>query len=201
MILKEEKKLADDWFESDNAFDAVYPLPIQQLARRHWTPLEVARLAAEYLAAEKNVKVLDIGSGVGKFCLAAAHYQPNAKYFGIEQRKNLVAEANKAKKQLGIKNVSFSHGNFTKLDLRKYNSIYFYNSFYENIVGPHKIDENLEFSNELFDHYHQHLFEQLERMPDGTRLATYHSTEKEMPPCFLEVFAQIDNLLKFWIKV
>lgn len=200
MIVGEEKQLIGHWFESDKAFDAVYPLPIRQLASKHWTPLEVARLAAEYLAAGKNVKVLDVGSGVGKFCLAAAHYKPAAKYFGIEQRQNLVDEANKAKKQLGLKNVSFTHGNFTKLDLRKYHSIYFYNSFYENIVGPHKIDEKLEFSGELFDFYNQHLFEQLAQMPDGTRLATYHSTEKEMPPCFLEVGSQLNNLLKFWIK-
>lgn len=200
MILTEEKQLEEHWFESDKAFDSVYPLPIRQLASKHWTPIQVAYLAADYLAAEKNVKVLDIGSGVGKFCLAAAHYKPGAKYFGIEQRKNLVDEANKAKKKLSLKNVSFSHGNFTKLDLRNYNSIYFYNSFYENIVGPHKIDEKLEFSGELFDYYNQSLFDKLEQMPDGTRLATYHSTEKELPPCFLEVGSQINNLLKFWIK-
>jgi SAM-dependent methyltransferase len=200
MISTEDQSHAHNWYESDKSFDAVYPLSIRQHTRNHWTPLEVVQLASNYLAAEKKAKVLDIGSGAGKFCLAAAHYKPDAKFFGIELRKNLVDEANKAKKQLALKNVTFTYGNFTNVDLRKYNSIYFYNSFYENIVGINKIDENLAFSSEQFDQYNFHLFTQLEQMPAGTRLATYHSTEKEIPPCFLEVGSQLDNLLKFWIK-
>jgi len=32
---------------------------------------------------------LDIGSGVGKFCLAGAYYKPSASFFGVEQRKDL----------------------------------------------------------------------------------------------------------------
>jgi len=88
MPLLEKRINTESWFSSDAHFNHLYPSSIRLLAQRHWTPLVVARKAANFLAAESNVKILDIGSGVGKFCLAAAHYKPKAFYYGIEQRKD-----------------------------------------------------------------------------------------------------------------
>ena len=68
------------------------------LDQRHWTPLCVSRKAADFLAAESNVSILDIGSGVGKFCLGAAYYKPDAYYFGVEQRKNLTQICRRCKR-------------------------------------------------------------------------------------------------------
>ena len=100
---------AEKWFASDEQFNQLYPLSIQALARRHWTPLSVARKAAGFLAAENNVRILDIGSGVGKFCLAAAYYKPKAFYYGIEQRKSLVSHAEKAREiQMCIRDRPFA---------------------------------------------------------------------------------------------
>ena len=55
----------EQWFSADEAFNHLYPENIRALSRKHWTPLLVAEKAADFLAAEKGVKVLDIGSGVG----------------------------------------------------------------------------------------------------------------------------------------
>ena len=101
---------AEKWFNSDAQFHHLYSRSVQKLASRHWTPLCVARKAAAFLAAEHGVRVLDIGSGSGKFCLAGAYYRPNAFYFGVEQRKQLVADAETARKIIGFENVSFTHG-------------------------------------------------------------------------------------------
>ena len=68
MSLLEKRVAAQNWFGSDAQFNKLYPSSIQMLAQRHWTPLVVARKAAGFLAAESNVSVLDIGSGVEKFC-------------------------------------------------------------------------------------------------------------------------------------
>lgn len=197
-----EKKLPrnDNWFSSDIQFLQLYPVSIQVLARRHWTPLNVAQKAANFLAAEKNVRILDIGSGVGKFCIAAGYYKPHAFYYGVEQRKDLVEHAESARNYLGLQNVSFIYGNFTQLNLKYYDHFYFYNSFYENLTGTGKIDDSIAYSDELYNYYIRYLFKQLEQMPSGTRLATYHSLEDEVPPCFHVVDSEIDNLLKFWIK-
>src|SRR4051812_35462444 len=120
----------EKWFSSDIEFNRLYPLPIQNLAKRHWTPLDIARKAACFLAAENNVTILDIGSGVGKFCLAASYYKPEAFFFGVEQRKDLIVHAETAKEILQSDNTSFVCGNFTQIDFRQYDHFYFYNAFY-----------------------------------------------------------------------
>lgn len=179
----------------------MYPTDIIALAGKHWTPLEVARMAADFLAAEKNARILDIGSGVGKFCLAAAHYKPNALYTGVEQRQQLVAHAENAKLILGLSNVSFIHGNFTQLNFKQYDHFYFYNSFYENFAFTTKIDDSITHSSELYHYYAHALYKQLQQKPVGTRLATYHSLEDEIPEDYLVVGSELENVLKFWEKV
>ena len=194
-------KDTEKWFTSDEQFNQLYPLSVQMHARKHWTPLSVARKSANFLAAEDNVKILDIGCGVGKFCLSAAYYKPKAFYYGVEQRKGLTNLAEIARGMLGLKNIHFIYGNFTLLDFRNYDHFYFYNAFYENLAGTDKIDDSIDYSGELYNYYNRYLFKQLEKKPPGTRLATFHSTEDEIPPGYHVVGSAYDNLLKFWIKV
>jgi len=201
MPLLERKIDKEKWFSSDDQFDKLYPLPVQSLTSLHWTPLNIARKAAHYLAADYNVRILDIGSGVGKFCLAAAYYKPKAFYYGVEQRKSLVRYAEIANDVLLFQNVSFFNGNFTVLDFRNYDHFYFYNSFYENLIGADKIDNSILYSAELYNYYNRYLYKQLERKPIGTKIATFHSLEDEIPPCYRSEASEFDNLLKFWIKV
>jgi hypothetical protein len=201
MPLLEKRILTERWFRSDIQFNQIYPASIQALSERHWTPLSVARKAASFLAAENNVRILDIGSGVGKFCLTASHYKPNAFYYGVEQRRNLICHAETARESIGVKNVSFIHGNFTQLNFNNYDHFYFFNSFYENLKGMNKIDDSIEYSPELFNYYNRYLFKQLEKKPAGTRLATYHSLEDEVPEGYHVVGSEMNNLLKFWIKI
>lgn len=201
MPLLEKRKSKEKWESSDDRFNQLYPFSIQVLARKHWTPLIVARKAANYLASENNARILDIGSGVGKFCLAAAYAKPKAFYYGVEQRKSLIVEAEIVKRTLQLENVSFIHGNFTQLDFRNYDHFYFFNSFYENLVGTNKIDDSIEYSQELYNYYNRYLFKQLEQKPSGTKIVTYHSLEEEVPGGYRLVDAEIDNLLKYWIKI
>ncbi|HEX7844793.1 MAG TPA: class I SAM-dependent methyltransferase [Chitinophagaceae bacterium] len=191
----------ENLFLSDTRFDHIYPAHIQKLAARHWTPLEIARKAARFLAVEHDARILDIGSGVGKFCLIAAHFKPAAKFFGVEQRRELIYHADKAKELLGLTNAEFLYGNFTQLDFRNYDHFYFYNSFYENLTGTDKIDDQLDYSVEMYHYYNRYLYRLLDRKPAGTRLATFHSLEGEVPPDYHVVKIEMDSLLKFWIKV
>lgn len=196
-----KRNLTEKWFDSDNEFDRLYTLSIQNLAKKHWTPLHIARKAAYFLAAENNVTILDVGSGVGKFCLAAAYYKPNASFFGVEQRRWLIDHAEATKEILQLNNASFIYGNFTQLDFRQYDHFYFYNAFYENMIGTDKIDNSIAYSGELFNYYNRYLYRQLEQKPAGTRLATFHSLEDEVPPGYHVVGTEMDSLLKFWIKI
>ncbi len=196
-----QKVNAENWFSHDRSFNQSFPAHLQAKAARHWTPLEVAETAADFLAPQNNLHVLDIGSGIGKFCLKAAYHKPNAIFYGIEQRKDLVDHAFEASDRFGISNVSFIHGNFTQLDLRQFDSFYFFNSFYENLNGSQKIDHSVEHSLPLYDYYNRYLYKGLEQLSTGTRIATYDSLEDEIPACYYVVKTAFHGLLKCWIKV
>ena len=123
-----------DPFRSDEAFNSLYPAHIAQLASRHWTPLSVAKEAAHFLAVGDSPRILDIGSGVGKFCLTGAHYYPKAFFAGVEHRVALNTIATQLASQLGIMNTHFFEGNFSTIDFSAYHHFYFYNSFYEHLT-------------------------------------------------------------------
>ena len=182
--------------QSDASFNELYPLKVQMLDNMHWTPLHVARRAAGFLG-DKGAKVLDIGSGVGKFCLAAAYYAQDAQFYGIEQRAQLVEHALKAQQAFDIPNVSFIHANLTETDLRDFDHFYFYNSFQEVIDPGDKIDETTGYSPELYDHYIACLNKQLQQMPQGCKLVTFHRPD-ELQPGF--ELADTIGELDFWIK-
>ncbi|MFB6456413.1 class I SAM-dependent methyltransferase [Chitinophaga sp. Hz27] len=188
------------WNKNDTSFDWLYPEHIQKLSKRHWTPMPVVQRSARFLACRPGVKVLDIGSGVGKFALLGAFYNPEANFYGIEQRQELHDHAMSAKAYTGISNVDFIHGNLTQLDLQDFDNFYFYNSFFENLVSDGHIDQSIEYSSSLYHYYCRYLFRELDKKPRGTRLVTYHSMEDELPPSYQLVDATVDLLLKMWIK-
>jgi SAM-dependent methyltransferase len=191
----------DNWFSNDAKLHQLYPEHIRSLARMHWSPLYITQKVVAFLSPNDKVKVLDIGSGVGSFCLAGAFYKPAVSFFGVEQRKKLVEHAETAQKKLGFENIQFIHGNFTQLDLNEFDHFYFYNSFFENLDGTDKIDNEIVYSKELYNYYSIYLYNQLERLPLGTRVATYCSWGDEIPPSYRLAETHFNNLLKFWIKM
>ena len=188
------------YLSSDELFDTLFPVNIQQLSEQHWTPLEVARTAAQFLAPDAEAKVIDIGAGAGKFCIAGCYFSA-ATFTGIEQRKNFVQAGNKVAVQLGLKKMTLVHGNFMDIDISAYTGIYFYNSFHENIVPADSLDEKVERSEELFDLYTEALHNKLKEMPIGTRLATYWLSMSEVPTGYKLHESHFNNLLKLWIKI
>ena len=190
---------AHHYLASDKEFDDLFPVHIQQLSAIHWTPLNVAAVAARFLVQNAGARIIDIGAGVGKFCIAGSMYA-GGTYTGIEQRKNFVTIGNKVIKQLGIENVSLVHGNFTELDLRNYTGIYFFNSFHENLVFSDALDNKVEMSDELYELYNAHFLQQLHIMPVGTRLATFWLSVTEIPDCYKLLGSHFNNLLKLWVK-
>lgn len=189
-----------DYLSADIKFNLLYPRSVQLLASRHWTPLRVAKWATEFLSAERGSKILDIGSGVGKFCLAGSLFAPGSDFYGIEQREYLIDHALAAQETLGVSNVHFIHGNFTQLDFSQYNHFYFFNSFYENLDDYGRIDETVSFSEGLYEYYARHLYNGLKSMPAGTKIASYHTLWHEIPSEYRMVESLEGGALNFWIK-
>ncbi len=202
MLNKDQVISGNDWFSSDQLFDQLYPENLRALASRHWTPIAIAKQAMALLAPKQGDRILDIGSGVGKFCFTAAQFYPAVQIDGIEQRIELVAAAQNTKAILAIDNAAFFLGDFTEIDFTKYTHLYFFNSFYENLIAQDSNDGNNIESADLFNRHNLKLYKLLKSLPVGIRLATYHSTENEMPSNYhIVAVSSTDEELKCWVKV
>lgn len=186
-------------FRKDATFDDLYPDHIQKMSSMHWTPVDIARKAGNFLAIP-NSRVLDLGSGVGKFCLTAGFHHPETLFYGVEQREELCTFAEIAKAEINLPNVHFMHGNLTDLDFSNFDHFYFYNAFYENIEPDRRIDYAVRTSFELYDRYSRLVYEILDNKPPETRLVTFHTPDSQVPPGYQLITNSYSRLLKMWIK-
>jgi SAM-dependent methyltransferase len=184
----------------DNEFNAIYPEWARKYARRHWTPIDIIKKASEFLVTKAETKVLDIGSGSGKFCMVGATYT-KGHFTGVEQRFGLAELSKKLSRCYRIQNTEFIHANITSIKFSEYDSFYFFNSFHENIDLTANIDNTVDASEELYNLYHRYVCEQLSLAPKGTRLATYWSAMKEVPSSYSIRYSYNGGLLKCWEKI
>jgi len=185
---------------SDEKFDAIYPESIRQLALAHFTPVEVAQIAAQFLVENAQTKVLDIGSGVGKFCFVGATCT-EGQFTGVELRGNLHKIASQIAENHQLTNVAFIHANITQIDFSEYQAFYFYNSFFEYIETTERIDEIIELNKSLYKAYSLTVKEKLAVLPIGTRLVTFYSAYDEIPAGY-KVLSKIEiQKITMWEKV
>ncbi|MCD0469207.1 class I SAM-dependent methyltransferase [Flavobacterium sp. JAS] len=197
MIFKSLKQNIDI---EDDKFNELYSVRIKRLSKRHWTPVAIAKIAADYLVDKPNKKVLDIGAGVGKFCLVGAA-TTKGFFYGVEQRASLTKLSKKIAEKHNINNVEFIHSNITEISFSDYDAFYFYNSFFENIDTSCPIDKTILPKNELFLTYSNYVRDQLNKTPKNTRLVTYWSTWEEIPESFDLKYSACDGVLNFWKKM
>ncbi len=183
----------------DEKFDLIYPRQIREFSSLHWTPVAVAAEAAKMLITASGLRVLDIGSGVGKFCLVGAS-QTDGQFTGVEQRSDLVAAARRAAIDLRVSNIEFIHGNVMEIDFADYDAFYLFNPFEENMHYGHKIDSAVRLSPALFKTYTSHVAAQLGARPIGTRVVTYMGYSDDIPACYYCEEALFGDDLKLWIK-
>jgi SAM-dependent methyltransferase len=183
----------------DNRFDLIYPPEIRALSVRHWTPVKVARRAAEYLVREPGTRVLDIGCGPGKFCIVGA-LATSGKFTGVEQRKRLSDIARAAIEQATISNAEIIHGNVAEINFSNFDAFYLFNPFEENLETRLKIDASVNLSGELYETYTEHVARQLALAPLGTRVVTYCGSCEEVPLGYECRESSLGFGLKFWEK-
>jgi hypothetical protein len=183
----------------DPVFDQIYPPHVKAVAERHWTPVAIAKKAAEYLVEKPGRKVLDIGAGAGKFCLVGAA-STKGFFYGVEQRASLTRISKKIAEKNNIMNVKFINSNINEVSFADYEAFYFFNSFFENIDTSFPIDDAVIPHRNLYDEYSNYVKEQLHTTPVGTRLVTYWSKWDEIPRSFELVDSACHGLLSFWKK-
>jgi SAM-dependent methyltransferase len=183
----------------DELFDMIYPPEIRDLSLRHWTPVAVARRAAEFLVSGPETRVLDLGCGPGKFCIVGA-LTTAGHFTGVEQRQELVNLARAAIQQESISNAEIVHANVIDIDFLAHDAFYLFNPFEENLFKRGKIDSSVEFSKVLYKQYTRHVAAQLARAPLGTRVVTYAGLCEEVPFCYECKKSSFGGVLKLWTK-
>jgi SAM-dependent methyltransferase len=187
----------------DDTFDQVFPAPIRLASRRFWTPVAVARRAAELLRGAGAMRVLDVGSGAGKFVLAAATAAPELEFVGIEHRKHLVAVARRVRSRLRIDNASFRTGDAIATSWAPYDAFYFFNPLAENLFAAEdRLDEKVELSDAKFVRDVLGIEAALRAARCGTVVLTYHGPSVRMPGSYgLEHTERAgSDWLRLWVK-
>lgn len=165
----------------DTEFDRIYPEPLRRLSPLHWTPLKVARRAAEMLVVDASTRVLDVGAGVGKFCLVGA-LTTKGRFTGVEQRAHLVAVARAVAREYTVARARYVLGDMRSVDWRRFDAIYLFNPFAENKFGPRdRIDETVPMSPARFEREVDFVWTQLAQARRGTRVVTYYGYGGGMP--------------------
>jgi SAM-dependent methyltransferase len=187
----------------DDLFDDQLPDRVQHHSSIHFTPVDVARFAARLLDWRAGTRILDVGAGIGKFCLVAAREAPTATFVGVELRAHLVEIAQQLADKYARANVRFVHGDALDLDWLGFDAFYFYNPFAEQ---RHRsifvMDRTITLAPENFDHYVREVRMRLARAAIGTRVVTYHGLGGDLPRGFDRVssFAIAGGTLDLWIK-
>ncbi|MBC7485428.1 MAG: class I SAM-dependent methyltransferase [Cytophagaceae bacterium] len=185
---------------TDKDFDLVYSPAIRALSSRHWTSIKIVKKAVNFLCYKENTKILDVGSGVGKFSILGALLKASNFFYGVDFRKDFIEISDNLKKEHRIENVFFLHNYFDKIDFNNFDGIYFFNSFHERIDKDTVIDELSEFSYDLYKKYTQEFFLKINSMSEGTRLVTYHTEDIHIPYTYRIVDMHFEGKLKFYIK-
>ena len=187
---------------SDTAFDGVYDEPIRELSAQHWTPVQVAARAAKLLTQAGATRILDVGSGVGKFCIVGA-LSTNAHFVGLERRKRLVDIARGAAARLHVSRATFVHANVDAFSFEGFDGIYLYNPFYEQISRfLRQIDERPEPSPLLYRHFVRMTTEKLAALAAPVAVLTFNGFGGNMPTeyTFLGDEPAGNDRLELWVK-
>ena len=115
---------------ADHAFDRVYDGHTRRLSARHWTPIAVAARAAALLVEGGASSVLDVGAGVGKFCIVGA-LVTGASFTGIEERRDRLDVARRAAAAFDLSGIRWVLGRIERVAFATFDGFYFFNPFAE----------------------------------------------------------------------
>lgn len=155
----------------------------------------------DWLGTDPGIRLLDVGSGCGKFCLILAASGPG-RVTGVEQRANLHEQAQTAAELLGLRNTSFVCGRMEDLDWRAFNTFYFFNPFYERIAHRKGMDDRTPPHAGLFFDMVKTAREKLAEAKPGSRVITYHGMGGRLTPDWQLIRTEEIHTdeLQLWVK-
>jgi hypothetical protein len=173
---------------ADAHFDRYLTANLRAISAQSWSPLEVAARASQWFTELRIKNVVDIGSGVGKFCIAAA-LGSRCRFVGVERHSYLVEVASNLSRLFSVEHqVEFISGVFGEMPLPKAECYYLFNPFGDNLFdlgdGLHE-DPDASQARYLREVEQTELL--LRALPAGAYVLTYNGFGGTLPDDFEEV--------------
>lgn len=188
---------------SDHLFDRFLPSEARAVSAMYWTPLSAAVLAARWFDEVGARTVLDIGSGAGKFCVAAA-LASKASFVGVEHRERLVDIARQLARQFHVNDrVAFVHEPFASDIAVQADAYYLYNPFGENLFErAQQLDSSVELGDPRYLRDVAFAEELLRNAASGTHLVTFGGFGGLVPRTYSQVRVEwsLSSVLRMWRK-
>jgi len=187
----------------DRAFDIFLPEDLGSLSADQWTPLSVALAAATWLEEAGVRSVIDIGSGPGKFCVAAA-LAGSCELIGLEQNPRFVSVSRSLARLFGVQSrARFVHGALGESELPPTDAYYIYNPFAQHLFAPS--DELGCGATPNYARYRRDVMiaqDLFRRAPVGTVVLTYNGFGGLMPSSYeaRRVCHELPCVLRMWRK-
>ncbi len=183
----------------DELMDGVLPDEYKLHAARHFSGCYIIKLAAEFLSEVFNPRILDIGSGSGKFCQLGALIHPYTQFTGVEYRLDLVDIALELKRDFQLDNVKFINENIVNHSFQPYNGFFMFNPFLEHRNAAARMDHFQDAPEKEMEYSH-YVQDQLSQCQPGARLATFYVLKNQIPSNFKVVKESMGDMLLFWIS-
>lgn len=187
----------------DLSFDRFLPHDLQVVSREHWTPLSVALRVAGWLNELGIRSVVDLGSGSGKFCVAAA-LASACEFTGIEQRPRLIDAANDLAQVFGVEHrLRFVQATLGETLIPEADAYYMFNPFGENLIDRYgRLDDDVELSDERYRREIARMECFLEELPVGAYVIKYNGFGGNIPVTYkpVRVDRETPCVLRVWRK-
>lgn len=188
----------------DLVFDQYLPEPMRRISGNWWTPLSIVHEIAGWLDEQGVRSILDIGSGVGKFCVATT-LLTGIECFGLEHRMQLLGAARNLARTFEVEGrARFILGALGERSLPDVDAFYLYNPFGENLFGEAtRLDGTVELGVDRFVRDIELVKALLHRAPIGFHVVVYNGFGGRLPDGFEVVRSERRRTLKLelWRKV
>lgn len=160
---------------TDTLWDSYLPEKFRMLSPFQWTPISVIERTWKYLSLDGVTSIVDLGSGVGKFCIYLSFLSNHSiEISGLEDREELVVLSDSLKEHWETPKVKFRNENFLQHFPEGHSHYYCFNPLYETMKGSHSIDLQKQKSANQFLKDLQTLKQNLLLLKSKTKLITFH---------------------------
>lgn len=186
---------------ADSDFDLLLSNHPRKKSGSYWSCVKAAQTASRLFREAGATRILDVGSGVGKFC-SIASLTLGRRVWGVERRGELVDESRRLARRLNAE-VEILEGTLGVVTPARFDGFYFYNPFGEYVASesgrydgafPRSFDDYLR-DVRLVERW-------LRAAPVGTALVTYNGLGGRIPASFGVRYLTLvrDDIMRLWVK-